>query len=410
MRRSARVFRDTTVLTLLLLLFLIPGYADLWVPQNIGFSSYMDGGLSLAIDSLDRPGLTFAGSSGGLRYATFGSSGWSSSTVVSGTYMGRGSDLTYDGTTPHIAYRHSPNYQEHYLGYATYDGSTWQTNVFSDVDPSNPRHFAVDVDSGGNPGIAYYDNHAYPPADDRVYYRYFDGSAWSGRETVAGDVRNVSNIGGVALGYGADDTPYVGFLTDDLINRPPTLAVRDAGGTWSSDIGLGGSAAKEFGLYVSLAFDAVGHPHLAWVNNNPGTGLGQANYSWYDGSAWHKETAINATYYTSWEDRRYMDMAIDSWGYSHIVFYDPSGRNVLYTVGRPGDFWEAPRVLAGSLESHAFWVNVAIDSDNAPHFAYHSGGCTWYGKGDPVPEPGSIILLASGLGALALYRRRRSAD
>jgi hypothetical protein len=283
----------------------------------------------------------------------------------------------------------------------------WHTNVFSDVDPSNPRHFAVDVDSGGNPGIVYFDKHANPIADDKVYYRYYDGSSWSLRETIAG---TVNNIGGVAFSYDQNDTPYAAFIVDKLIFQPPHLVERASDGTWSPDLGLSGVVAQEFGLYLSFAFDAVGHPHLAWVNNNPGTGDGQVNYSWYDGTAWRMETAIASSFHTAWEDRRYLDMAIDSWGYSHILYYDPSGNDLLYTVGRPGDFWETPRVIAGSLESPAFWANIVIDSDNAPHFAYHSGGCTWYGKGDPVPEPGSIILLASGLGALAIYRRRRSAD
>jgi hypothetical protein len=404
MRRSARVLRGTAVLTLLLLLLLVPSYADLWVPQNIGLSSFLDGDLSLALDSFNRPGLTFSSSTGGLQYATFDGSSWSSSTAIDGPkYMGWGNDLTYQGTTPHVAYRSSDG-TNHYLGYTTYDGASWQTNVFSDVAPSDPRHFAIGLNSEGNPGIIYYDNHTNPSADDMVYYRYYDGNSWSSREDVAGNVRV---IGGVALGYDQADTPYAGFLTNMWIDRPPTLAIRDASGTWSSDVGLGGVAANEFGLYVSLAFDAVGYPHLAWVNNNPGTGDGQVNYSWYDGSAWHKDTAIEATYYTSWEDRRYMDMAIDSWGYSHIVFYDPAGKNLLYTVGRPGGFWEAPRMLASSLENPAFWVNVAIDSDNAPHFAYHSGGCTWYGVGEPVPEPGTILLLVSGIGALAVLRKRR---
>jgi hypothetical protein len=88
MRRSTRVLRDVVVLTLLFLLFLVPSYADLWVPQNIGLSSYYEGGLSLALDSFNRPGLTFSGPSGGLQYATFDGSSWSSSTVVSGPIRG----------------------------------------------------------------------------------------------------------------------------------------------------------------------------------------------------------------------------------------------------------------------------------------------------------------------------------
>ena len=409
MRRSARVLRDTAVLTLLLLLFLVPSYADLWVPQNIGLPSFGDGRVSLAIDSNDSPGLTYAGVSGGLQYATFSGGSWSNVTVVDGSYTGRGSSLVYQGTTPHIAYRASPDHTAHYLGYATFDGTDWHTTVFdSDVSPSAPRHCAIDLDSHGNPAIAYYDMHGLGSQDDAIYYRYFDGTDWSTRETIADDATIRSNIGGVDFVFGPGDTPYAGYITRVAGNdQQPTCAIRDLDGTWSPNIGLDGEATSQMGYYVSMAIDAMGHPNIAWVNGNQWAvpPVGDVNYSWYDGSQWHMETAIALDFHSSWDDRGYMDMAIDSWGFSHIVHYDPAGKQLLYTVGRPGDFWEAPRVLADNLT--AWWVNVAVDSDNAPHFAYHSDECTWYGKGEPVPEPGTILLLASGIGALAVFRKRR---
>jgi hypothetical protein len=102
----------------------------------------------------------------------------------------------------------------------------------------------------------------------------------------------------------------------------------------------------------SLRLDADGHPHLVYGGDH-------LYYAWYDGAAWHSETADDSPHVGF-----YASLALDSVGTPHIAYL---GSGIKYAYRTPSG-WISETVddLGVGFETLSF----AVDAVGNPHIAY----------------------------------------
>jgi hypothetical protein len=106
----------------------------------------------------------------------------------------------------------------------------------------------------------------------------------------------------------------------------------------------------------SLRLDAAGRPRIAYGGDH-------LYYAWYDGAAWHTETADNAP-----SVGRYASLALDAAGYPHISYYDLANKDLKYTRWT-GTTWSTQTVdSAGDVGQY---TALALDAAGNPHIGYY---------------------------------------
>ncbi len=244
--------------------------------------------------------------------------------------------------------------------------------------------------------IAYVDQHGLGSSDDTIDYAYSDGSTWH-IEKIADKPRVLAGTDQVLPG--SNTAAQVAYSdASPFWYRPPVHATR---GSWTLDTGLDETADEESAAYMAMALDSSGNPAIAYLD----TETGDVRFAIYDGSSWSVETVLSGDVADSFDDYRYLDMAFDSWGYAHLVYYDSEAGQLSYSY-RSGSSWYTTH----TWELDAFWVALDIDSNNAPHFAYYdnSDGNAYIIDGQPIPEPATMVLFGLGLLGLGARLRRRT--
>lgn len=360
------------------------------------------GGLGFALDSLGTPAVTYQGTGGGLCYAIFDGDEWVAESVETGTYNGQSSSLTFDGTTPLIAYRGANSSNVASVKYATHSGASWLTDTIYNTATTDPDHTAIKVDSSGSVSVAWIDRHLVLDFnDDTVDWSRLTGGSWV-HEVVGNDP--LAN-GDVDLGV-PDGAAYadVAYIDGNWLSQFATFAERD--GTWSAEAvenpfsEYGGEAA-----YVAMDYDASGNPVMAYMD----TYSGDIIFTRKTTTGWVSEVAYDGTEWYAFNDLRYLDMGVDSAGIPHIVFYDPEANRLMY-VDRAYGEWQPAKVLAEDTEAN--WVRVEVDENDQTHYCFFNANSgdnrIYYGIEGAVPEPGTWLTFALGLAALVWWRRRRA--
>jgi hypothetical protein len=385
-----------------------------WVADPVFSSRFstLDGGLGFALDSEDHAGMTFVlytadSSKAGLYYTHYDGTSWSTPEAIElGARTGNRSDLTYVDDTPYVAYRGSDNTTTDIgsLKYATFD-TTWYTETVYDTGTVNPDHCDISVDADGNIAIAYLDLHVLTTSTDQtISYAYQDSLGWHQEDVLSGTYLPPGTGGVSLLLDGSASEGRVGYVTDVGLPERPYEALRAAGGGWTKTVI---SSGFERARSVDLTEAPDGTLMAAWLDEASGN-LRFASKA--VGGTWTIQTVATGSSFNT-NDYRYLDLAVDSMGVAHIIWYDPTTNSVRYTANPYGS-WLTPRVIAA--DTTAYWVSMEIDSLDRPEFAYYNRNSgddrVYFGVGEAVPEPTTWAMLTLGLAALALLKRRRKAS
>lgn len=394
--------------------------ASLWGSDVL--SSYgvtLGGGMSLALDASGNAGLTWYGAGGGLYYASQTDNVWGiAQQLESNYYAGMGSDLEYLGSTPYISYRGADASNNGSLNFTTWDGAAWNTAIIDNSAGINPNHTDIELDINGLPAISWVEQYTIASlSDDRILYAYHDGTDWSAPEIVNPSPDPYARpMAGANLGLiGSNTTPDIAYASGSGFTRRPIFSERIEGGIWTDNIGLDGTASSYSAAYMALAYDPDGNPMIAFMDTVTGTTpdtRGDVCLATYKDGAWSVERVFNSTAVAGYNDYSYLDMAVDSFGQAHILFYDPQAQELLYTVRVEGS-WSAPRTI---YTGEAYFAQLELDSKGRPHYSYISRTSPTeseirYGVGQSsIPEPGTMLLFAAGVAAIALRARRRRVE
>jgi hypothetical protein len=143
--------------------------SNVWHFQVVDASPGVGGSTSLALDTQGRPHLTFCQLNqwsycDTLYYAHYDGSQWQIETIASGGWLGGYSSLALDSADrPHVSYQSGSS-----LEYAYYDGAAWQVETVADSGTCT----SLALDPAGHPHISYLDTtagllryaHAVPPS------------------------------------------------------------------------------------------------------------------------------------------------------------------------------------------------------------------------------------------------------
>jgi hypothetical protein len=105
----------------------------------------------------------------------------------------------------------------------------------------------------------------------------------------------------------------------------------------------------------SLRLDAADHPHLVY-------GEDHLYYAWFDGIAWHFETAD-----TSPSVGSNASLALDGRGHPHIAYMDTANSLVKYAT-KQGDAWEIQTIGTGR------YPVLTLDNSGLPYIGYGNSG------------------------------------
>ncbi|MBN2080766.1 hypothetical protein JW859_01030 [bacterium] len=198
-----------------------------WAVDVVDTDSGINTSTSLVIDAAGYPRLAYFDSIAyQLKYAVKGMSGWTIETVDQTGYQDCWhASLALDSLqTPHISYFNNGR-----VGYATFDGSEWQTRSMGGFESGKFNSIAIGPDD--NPRISYHNFFAWD-----LRYLAYDGAEWHN------------------------------YILDNI---------------------SGGEVLGGVGLYSSLVFDANGHPHIAhcrWI-----TSPQELRHTYYNGEEWVTE-------------------------------------------------------------------------------------------------------------------------
>ena len=231
---------------------------------------------SLAFDDAGSPAVCYVTSAEDLKYARWNGATWEKETVDAQGAVGLGCSLAFIAGNPAISYLERTNQPSHgKLKYAHRNGTTWDIEIV-DNDVYDGSTTSLVFDSTGNPAISYYSFNSYD-----LKYARFNGSTWN-IETAYDDGLGGGWTRTNSLALDGAGNPGIAF-------RHPAVGlgyVRWNGTSWISEIADSGYGA---GARVSLAFDALGSPSIAYHWQGVFQGPFDVRYARFTGTTWSIE-------------------------------------------------------------------------------------------------------------------------
>jgi hypothetical protein len=262
-------------------------------------------GLSLCVDSLNRPHVAYGGFSGP-RYAWKDQAGWHDEAIASSSNYSRPS-LALDGNgKPHVTYNwaHWDNPYLNDLAYTNKTGASWSTPVAiqSSIEDHVGEFSSCAFDSLGNFAVAYY-NRATDPV--QCTYAVKDGSSWNIQVIDETDHPGMY----VSLAFDSDRHPWVSYLRYTC--HDIAVAVSD-GSQWLLDQGPD-DLDNYTGEYSTIAIDGNDVPHVAYYDWDTGV----PKYARWRSSGWSIEPVDTSGLYADGPQA----MTLDTEGRAHLAYF-----------------------------------------------------------------------------------------
>ncbi len=293
-------------------------------------------------------------------------------------------EVEADGTI-HVAYRDDGDEDMEYAQRSPADVWTLETVDAAD----DAGSFAtLALASDGTPHVAYYRNFFFFTDAWELRHAARSGGSWSVQTAHSG------------LGFGAfaslalDPSDQAMIAFRDFVTVEEARFTRWNGFTWSDEL-LANSGTP--GVGISVAVDATGQPHVAYVVDSTGTLVHRS----HDGSSWSLVSSgiVDASGVLGEKTC----VAVHN-GTVHLLYSDTTG--LRHAWGTPGA-WSNELIDGGLIEGDS--PSLVLDGSGVPHISYiedwtlrwgFKDGATWQTEAiDPdfegVPQLSTAIALDS---------------
>lgn len=245
---------------------------------------------SIALDNNDKPSISYYNrTSSNLKFASLTDIGWINETIDDMDYVGEYPSLKFDSNgNPHISYwgrsQGNPNSQGH-LKYAYIENDIWMNLTLNNSDYVG-GYTSLALDSMNHPHIGY------KMSGLKVVYTYFDGINWQSRIVEDGH----DGLGNhLSLTLNKFDRPYMSYSSEfvDLHcvwiitspSEPQNVIITSENQivhlTWNCPNDNGGALVSHYKIFRGLSYDNMSHlTTLGDVNYFNDTGV-SANHTYF---------------------------------------------------------------------------------------------------------------------------------
>ncbi len=261
---------------------------------------------------------------------------------------------------PHIAYRDNVTMS---IRHAWLSGGNWTTEKVGPSAGTFSTSIAVGPD--GNPAITYGDGLYF----GNLMLAQKSGDFWTTTVVARGSMADAGQFS--SLAFDNRGVPHIAYNDGQVLGSLYYAGLNTTTGKWEfSLVDDDGAYTGDAGFSSSLKIDAGGHPHVAYISDDP-WGLRYATSS--DGVNW-TVTKLDELDLMNFFSRTYtgVSLDLDSRGYPHISYYNQTTSDdapvELRFLSWNGTGWD--RETAAVLEKRDFTTSLAIDSRDVPHIAY----------------------------------------
>nr|WP_320161092.1 hypothetical protein [uncultured Methanoregula sp.] len=286
---------------------------------------------------------------------------WQVSTVSEDIRYYPFASVAFDtNSVPHVAYRDNVTRT---IRHAWQSGGTWTTEK---IGPSaGTFSTAIAFTPDGNPATSYGDGLFF----GNLMFARKSGDSWTNTIVARGTMADAGQFS--SLAFDQKGNPHITYNDGQVLASLYYASLNTTTGEWAySLIDDDGAYTGDAGYSSSLKIDASGHPHVAYISDEP-WGLRYATSQ--DGVNW-TITKLDELDRMNFFSRTYtgLSLALDSRGYPHISYYNQtttdSTPSLLQYQSWNGAAWNRETVTI--LSKRDFTTSLAIDAQDVPHIAY----------------------------------------
>ena len=241
------------------------------------------------------------------------------------------------------------------LHYAYWDGTKWHKQI---IDPGHINYFtSIQLDSDGHPRISYYLYHL-PTGEYSLHlkYAYFDGKSWY-IQTV--DPRmHTGKMNSLAVDR--QGNPHIAYsylgTTGDM------LYAHWQGSNWQfSAADLAKTENTHLGYGNNIALDSKGYPHIVYFDNVKNN----VKYASWDGNRWITEVVDHVV---SLEELDRIAIKMDAQDRPHLAYYDAGSGLLKYAV-QGMHSWQIE--VVDHQGNVGLRPSLALDDHDEPYVCYY---------------------------------------
>ena len=287
-----------------------------------------------------------------LMHKTFNSTGWSDPVLIDDdqSYTGHswnGMRIDSSGNL-HLSYWswQTSGTDDTWLKYALYNGTSWTTQTLQSIMNQNgpTLHTSLDLDSGDNPHISYYDH-----KNDTLRYTYYNGTAWVDQTLTVDDSNDNGMYNSIALD--SSDRPRISYRNHSSYD----LELISWNGTnWNREVV---DSSGNVGSWTSIAIDGSDLSKIAYYYDS-GSDL---RYASHDGASWSIRDIDTSTKSSK------ISLDLDSSDRPRIGYQSSdSDAMIAYNNSGSGDEWQTIEVWDSfDVGSH---MSITLDYDSGTAF------------------------------------------